>query len=49
MLAFNEATGTTDIDTVTDTFLHCALVLVELNLGGETTETTPQHPFPILL
>jgi hypothetical protein len=43
--AWDEATGTTGVYTVTDTISHIDPVIMLLTIGDETLETTPEHPF----
>jgi hypothetical protein len=44
-----QTTGTTGVYTVTDTISHIDPVLVALTLDAEALETTPEHPFFVLL
>jgi hypothetical protein len=44
-----QTTGTTGVYTVTDTISHIDPVLVALTLDAEALETTPEHPFYVLL
>jgi hypothetical protein len=43
--AYNEATGTTGLYTVTAVLVHDDPVEVRLRVGGEQITTTPEHPF----
>jgi len=43
--AYNEATGTTDLYTITAVLAHADTVLVDLTIDGEPITTTPEHPF----
>jgi hypothetical protein len=43
--AYNEATGTTGLYTVTAVLVHDDPVEVQLHIGGEQISTTPEHPF----
>jgi hypothetical protein len=45
VLAWNEADGTLGYYEVTDTISHIDQVVVEVIIGGEWIETTPEHPF----
>jgi hypothetical protein len=49
ILAYHEGLQQTGNYTVTATFSHVDPVIVELTLGDETIETTPEHPFYVLL
>lgn len=49
VLAYNEASNTTGTYTVTATFSHVDPIVIELTLDHETIETTPEHPFYVLL
>ncbi|RIK43046.1 MAG: hypothetical protein DCC58_10205, partial [Chloroflexi bacterium] len=48
VLAFHEATGDTGYYTVTAIWSHVDPVVVRVTVGGETIETTPEHPFYVL-
>lgn len=45
VLAYDEATGTTDYYTVTASFVHSDPVLVDVAIDNEWINTTPEHPF----
>ena len=45
VLAYNEATQTTAVYTVTAVMVHDDPSIVVLDLDGERIETTPEHPF----
>ena len=45
MLAYDEETGRTGSYTVTEVWVHEDGVIEYLEVGGETVETTPEHPF----
>jgi RHS repeat-associated protein len=45
VVAFDAATGATEDDPVTAVLRHLDPVMEELTIGGETIETTPEHPF----
>jgi hypothetical protein len=49
VLGYNEATRTTGFYPVTDVLVHLDLVGIDLTLDGEKIETTPEHPFFVLL
>ncbi len=49
VLAYHEATRTTGSYTVTDVIVHTDPVILALTLDGEVVETTPEHPFFVLL
>jgi intein/homing endonuclease len=49
VLAYNEDLGTTGWYTVTATFAHLDPIIVAVTIAGETLETTPEHPFFVLL
>jgi hypothetical protein len=45
VLAYNEATGTTESYAVTNVLVHTDPTMVYLTIDGETIVTTPEHPF----
>ena len=45
VLAYNEATATTDSYTITAVLAHDDPVIIQLTLDDERLETTPEHPF----
>ena len=45
VLGFHEQQGGNAFYTVTDTWAHEDPVTISLSIGGETIETTPEHPF----
>jgi hypothetical protein len=45
VLAYDEATRSTGLFTVTDVLVHLDPAQVHLTIGGEHVETTPEHPF----
>jgi RHS repeat-associated protein len=45
VLAYDEATGSTNTYTITAVWVNIDPVLVDLTLDSETIETTPHHPF----
>ncbi|EFO79004.1 YD repeat-containing protein [Oscillochloris trichoides DG-6] len=49
VLAYNEATGSTGAYTVTAVISHSDALQLQLTIDGETLETTPDHPFLVLL
>ncbi|NTW00774.1 MAG: hypothetical protein HGA19_05615 [Oscillochloris sp.] len=49
VLASNEPAGSTGVSTVTATIHHTDAVVVTVTLDGEALETTPAHPFSVLL
>nr|WP_044201226.1 polymorphic toxin-type HINT domain-containing protein [Oscillochloris trichoides] len=49
VLAYDEATGSTGAYTVTAVISHSDALQVRLTIDGETLETTPEHPFYVLL
>lgn len=49
MLAYDEATGTTGLYTVTATWHHRDPLITTLTIAGEEIETTPEHPFYVML
>jgi hypothetical protein len=49
VLAYDEATGTTDVFTVTATWAHVDPMVTTVTLDGEAIATTSEHPFYVLL
>lgn len=49
VLAYHEGLGVTGYYPVTATWSHLDPVLVTITLDGEAIETTPEHPFYVLL
>ena len=49
VLAFDQATGSTGSYAVTAVLVHIDPILIHLTIAGERIETTPEHPFYVLL
>jgi RHS repeat-associated protein len=49
VLAYNQETGSTGTYTVTDVLVNLDPAQVQLTIDGERIDTTPEHPFYVLL